>query len=226
MSLDTPITPQDTVSHAHAMDRIYRWQRYIYDVTRKFYLLGRDRLVADLEVPAGGKVLEIGCGTARNLIAVGRRYPAARLYGVDISKAMLETALRSLARAGLERRVRTAVADATDFTPSRTFGFAGLDRVYISYTLSMIPDWRAALDRAAAAVGPDGRLLIVDFGQQEGLPRWFRALLRAWLRRFHVYPVAGLPEALAEIGKQRELVVECRSLYRGYAVYAVLKRVG
>ena len=51
------------------MDRIYRRQRHVYDVTRKYYLLGRDALIDRLEPPVDGRVLEIGCGTARNLIA-------------------------------------------------------------------------------------------------------------------------------------------------------------
>ena len=52
------------------MDRMYRMQRYFYDVTRKYYLLGRDQLLEQMEVRAGEHVLEIGCGTARNLIAL------------------------------------------------------------------------------------------------------------------------------------------------------------
>ncbi|RUV53463.1 SAM-dependent methyltransferase, partial [Mesorhizobium sp. M5C.F.Ca.IN.020.14.1.1] len=31
--------------HAELMDGVYRWQRHIYDLTRKYYLLGRDRLI-------------------------------------------------------------------------------------------------------------------------------------------------------------------------------------
>jgi S-adenosylmethionine-diacylgycerolhomoserine-N-methlytransferase len=58
---------------AELMNRTYRHQRHIYDVTRKYYLFGRDRLIARLDPPAGGRVLEIGCGTARNLIAAARR---------------------------------------------------------------------------------------------------------------------------------------------------------
>ena len=48
---------------ATRMDRMYRPQRYIYDLTRKPYLLGRDRLIAGLAAPDGGTILEIGCGT-------------------------------------------------------------------------------------------------------------------------------------------------------------------
>src|SRR3546814_2454311 len=86
---------------------IYRRQRHIYDLSRKFYLLGRDGLIADLAPPPGGAVLEIGCGTGRNLIAVGKAWPEARLYGVDISAAMLETARKAVTKAGMADRVRS-----------------------------------------------------------------------------------------------------------------------
>ena len=74
------------------MDRIYRRQRHFYDFTRKYYLLGRDRLIDDLAPPPDGRVLEIGCGTARNLVAAARAWPQAQLYGIDISAEMLGTA--------------------------------------------------------------------------------------------------------------------------------------
>ena len=92
---------QDSAAGAALMDRIYGWQRHIYDVTRKPYLLGRDRLIADLQPPDGGTVLELGCGTARNLIAAARRYPDVRFFGIDLSSVMLDRARRSIDRAGL-----------------------------------------------------------------------------------------------------------------------------
>ncbi|WP_448953544.1 class I SAM-dependent methyltransferase [Labrys neptuniae] len=207
---------------AAAMNRIYRRQRYIYDLTRKYYLLGRDHLIASLKPGAGEAILEIGCGTGRNLVAVARRYPATPLYGFDISTAMLETARGALDRNHLAR-VTLAQADATRFAPDQ-FGRRGFERIYISYTLSMIPDWRAVLERAVASLKPGGRLAIVDFGQQDGLPRWFKRLLFAWLARFHVHPIAELPAALAELAEREDLQLRCKSLYRGYAVYAELER--
>ena len=39
------------------MDAIYRTQRHFYDLTRKYYLLGRDRLIRELAPPKGGTVL-------------------------------------------------------------------------------------------------------------------------------------------------------------------------
>ncbi|MFC2250095.1 class I SAM-dependent methyltransferase [Labrys portucalensis] len=207
---------------AAAMNRIYRHQRYIYDLTRKYYLLGRDHLIASLKPAAGETILEIGCGTGRNLIAVARRYPATALNGFDISTAMLETARHSLDRNGLAR-VSVAQADATRFSPEQ-FGRKGFERIYISYTLSMIPDWPAVLERAVAALEPGGRLLIVDFGQQGGLPSWFKRVLFAWLARFHVHPIAALPAALADLASREGLQLRTRDLYRGYAFYAELAR--
>src|SRR6185312_12968397 len=103
------------------MDAIYRYQRYVYDLTRKFYLLGRDRLIDELAPPPAGRVLEIACGTGRNLIGAARHYPRARFYGFDISVAMLDTARGQIAKAGLDQRIRIAAGDATDFSAERLF---------------------------------------------------------------------------------------------------------
>ena len=94
--------------NADLMDRVYRYQRHFYDLTRKYYLLGRDQLIAGLQPPTRGHVLEIGCGTGRNLIAAARAYPRAQFYGVDISASMLATARANIERAGLSDRIRLA----------------------------------------------------------------------------------------------------------------------
>jgi S-adenosylmethionine-diacylgycerolhomoserine-N-methlytransferase len=207
-------------NHAAAMDRIYRWQRAIYDVTRKHYLLGRDRLIADLDPPPGAHVLEIGCGTGRNLILAARRYPQARFYGIDISRAMLATAKASVQRAGLQSHIVLAQGDATAFDPAALFGVERFERVFCSYTLSMIPPWQAALMQAARVVSPSGTLSVVDFGRMEKLPRWFKAAMRAWLAKFSVTPRASLGDAMANL---EGFAIAPHDLYRGYAHYAVAR---
>ncbi|MFZ2997079.1 class I SAM-dependent methyltransferase [Sphingobium sp.] len=204
--------------HGAVMDGVYRYQRHIYDLTRKYYLLGRDGLIADLAPPPGGAVLEIGCGTGRNLIAVGRAWPQARLYGVDISDAMLDTAQASVAKAGMGDRVMLAQGDACGFDAQALFGRAMFDRVFISYALSMIPDWEAALRQAAACVAPGGRLDIVDFGQQDRLPGVWKRLLFGWLGAFHVTPRRELALAIEAMARASGGAAHVRSLYRGYAV--------
>ena len=205
------------------MDRIYRRQRHVYDLSRKYYLLGRDRLIDGLAPPPGGRVLEIGCGTARNLIAVAHRHPATRLFGIDLSLEMLDTARRRVDREGLGNRVRLAHADATHFDPALLFGVPAFSRIFFSYTLSMIPEWEKALAQAAVWLQPGGELHLVDFGGQERLPRWFRGGLRRWLTMFHVTPRDALEAALARLPAK----IEVRSFERphlGYAQYAVCRR--
>ncbi|MER9974756.1 class I SAM-dependent methyltransferase [Mesorhizobium sp. M0085] len=210
-------------SHAELMDGVYRWQRHIYDLTRKYYLLGRDRLIAGLDVPAGGTVLELGCGTGRNIILAARRYPGARLFGLDISAEMLETATAALAREGLSGRVTLARGDATDFDAKALFGVESFDRVFVSYSLSMIPGWEKTVSAALAALSPGGSLHVVDFGQQEALPSWFRKLLRGWLKKFHVEPREVLRDVLESESARVGASLRFRTLYRGYSWLAVIK---
>jgi S-adenosylmethionine-diacylgycerolhomoserine-N-methlytransferase len=214
-----------TGGHGGLMDSVYRRQRHIYDLSRKFYLLGRDGLIAGLTPPAGGAVLEIGCGTGRNLIAVGKAWPEARLYGVDISEAMLKTARKAVMKAGLADRVVLAQGDACAFDAGALFGRERFERVFISYALSMIPDWESALRQAAGCVAPGGRLEFVDFGQQDGLPGFWRRALFGWLAQFHVSPRAGLGQAIGRVAADLGGFPHSRSLYRGYAVRGGLIRL-
>ncbi len=108
---------EDHASAAEHMDSIYRVQRHFYDLTRKYYLLGRDRLINELRPPAGGNVLELGCGTGRNLVTAARRYPEARFHGVDISSMMLETAAAKVAAAALANRITLSPGDASTWSP-------------------------------------------------------------------------------------------------------------
>jgi S-adenosylmethionine-diacylgycerolhomoserine-N-methlytransferase len=213
-----------TEDHAGHMDGIYRYQRYIYDATRKFYLLGRDRMLDGLKPPHCGTVLEVGCGTGRNLILAARRYPGVRFYGFDISRMMLETADSHVKAAILSDRIKLAQGDASAFSAEALFQVPAFDRVYISYAISMIPPWRAALEQSLAAVKPGGSLHIVDFSQQAELPTWFRSGLHGWLAKFSVEPRADLEAALTALTERTGATLTFEHLYRDYAQLAVVKK--
>jgi S-adenosylmethionine-diacylgycerolhomoserine-N-methlytransferase len=203
-------------SHAALMDDVYRRQRFIYDLTRKYYLFGRDRLIRDLELKDGAAVIEIGCGTARNLIRIARRYPGARLYGLDASHEMLKSASAAIARAGLEDRIVLRHGYAEALEPAMFGRSEPFDAALFSYSLSMIPDWVGALKAAQTSLGPEGRLHIVDFGDL-GRSGPVRRLLQGWLSLFHVAPreeLLGTLEARAA-GSLRTLPLRYAFLYSG-----------
>jgi S-adenosylmethionine-diacylgycerolhomoserine-N-methlytransferase len=215
-----------TLDHGALMDRVYRWQRRFgfYDLTRKYYLLGRDPMIAGLNPPPGGAVLEIGCGTGRNLVQAARRHPGIELHGIDISREMLAAAGAAVERNGLRGRVRLAWADAASFDPAATFGREDYDRIFISYAVSMIPQWRAVVEGAARRLAPGGELHIADFGDMAALPAWSRAAMYTWLRWYHVTPRPDLFEAAADMAATIDGTAEERRLHRGFSWISIVKR--
>ena len=189
---ESALTDTPAKNHATLMDQVYRHQRYIYDFTRKYYLFGRDRLIRELDLRPGDRLVEVGCGTARNLIRIARRYPQAHLFGLDASQEMLKTAGEAVRRAGLQTRIRLVHGYAEDLSPAMFGQTEAFDACVFSYSLSMIPDWKQALRSASAALSAAGRIHIVDFGDLTGLGRVGQAILQAWLRLFHVTPRAEL----------------------------------
>jgi S-adenosylmethionine-diacylgycerolhomoserine-N-methlytransferase len=204
------------------MNRMYRRQRHFYDGTRRYYLLGRDQLICGLQPVADANVLEIGCGTGRNLVLAARLYPDARFFGVDVSTEMLTSAITAITRAGLTSQVRVAHGDGTAFDSRILFGIPQFDHVMISYSLSMIPDWRRVLEAAASRIKPGGRLHIVDFGGQERLPAIALTLLRRWLTMFDVTPRDDLESALSDMADTSGASLKFQRPFRDYAQYAVL----
>lgn len=207
--------------HSELMDSVYRYQRLIYDVTRKYYLLGRDHLISEMRVEPGQTVLEIACGTGRNLRKIHRHAPQARLFGLDISEQMLQTARQKLGATAV-----LAQGDACAFDPEALFGTKTFDHIIFSYSLSMIPDWENALSEATRHLAPGGTLHVVDFGDQSRLPGWFKRGLRAWLARFHVSPRDQLDSALEMIKQNKGASVDQAALFLGYAYYGRLDTSG
>lgn len=206
------------------MDRMYRHQRRIYDLTRRHYLLGRSHMLDDLRPPADGTILEVGCGTAYNLIEAAKRYPGRQLCGFDISTEMLASARHSVERRSPGSSISLAIGDATDFDPQAVFGVETFDRVFTSYTLSMIPDWPVVLDRMARQVAPGGTIHVVDFGDCADLPGTAKSLLYGWLGKFGVEPRQNLQDILRGVAIEHDLQATFTPLYRGYAQYGVMQK--
>ncbi len=174
--------PVAGASHAERLQAFYRPQAAHYDAFRERLLHGREDLIRRLALPPGSTVVELGGGTGRNLEYFGARLSSfARIEVVDLCPALLEQARKRCAR--WPEVVAVVEADATRYRPGQP-----VDCVYFSYALTMIPDWRAAVDNALGMLRPGGLLGVVDFyaaprAAQAGLLRpggFERSFWRRW----------------------------------------------
>jgi demethylmenaquinone methyltransferase/2-methoxy-6-polyprenyl-1,4-benzoquinol methylase len=201
---------------------LYRRRAPRYDLTSHLYgLIGypvdryRREGVDALHLRAGDTVVELGCGTGHNLPllreAVG---PEGRVVGVDLTDAMLAQAHRRVARAGW-RNVQLVRSDAAAFAwPPR------VDGVLSTYALTLVPEFDEVIRRAAAALGPGGRMAVVDFKAPEGWPRWVLRALVVLLQPFGV--TLGLAERHPWESMNRHFgSVEVREHYLGTTYVAI-----
>ena len=87
----------------------------------------------------------------------------------------------------------------------------------------MIPPWRETLAAAAANLADGGSLHVVDFGDQQRLPAWFRAALHAWLARFDVTPRPDLDAIAARLAARLDMDCSFETLHRGYAQLVTIR---
>jgi S-adenosylmethionine-diacylgycerolhomoserine-N-methlytransferase len=164
-------------SHAQRLQAFYAPQAESYDAFRERLLHGRRELIQRLPARRGGRVIELGGGTGRNLDFFGPRiHRLASVELVDLCPALLAVAAQRLARltAGGRCNGRVIEADATDYRPADA-----PDCVYFSYALTMIPDWRRAIDNALSMLAPGGTLGVVDFHLPAGAG-WSNRFWKAW----------------------------------------------
>jgi phosphatidylethanolamine/phosphatidyl-N-methylethanolamine N-methyltransferase len=139
-------------------DRLARWYRF----AGPLILLApgfRRKAVKRLDLKPGETVLEVGCGTGRNLAllreAVGTD---GVVIGVDASGGMLAQARQLVGRHGW-KNVRLILQDAAGLDLEDQ-----VDAVFFSLSYSVLPDRETVLLKAWEAVRPGGRLVIMDAG--------------------------------------------------------------
>jgi S-adenosylmethionine-diacylgycerolhomoserine-N-methlytransferase len=169
--------------HRAFLDDYYGWAEPIYDLTRKPYLLGRDRALAIIAERSYQRLAEVGAGTGRNLARLHAARPGARYLAIEPSAPMRRRLAARCPWAGLSE----AFAEDVDYRAH--FELARPDVILFSYSLSMIQEPGRALRKARAALAPGGEVIVVDFGDFHGVPRRVGRLFRRWLDAFHVRPV-------------------------------------
>jgi S-adenosylmethionine-diacylgycerolhomoserine-N-methlytransferase len=177
-------------THAARMENFYAGQASAYDDFRKRLLPARERLARELGDVHDAVWIDMGGGTGVSLEHMGERtHQMRRAYVVDLSASLLNVARERIRRLQLEN-AETVEADASTFVPPE----GQADLITFSYSLTMIPDWYAALEHAWSILRPGGRIGIVDFhvarkhatnGSHQSW--WTRTFWPVWFARDNVF---------------------------------------
>ncbi|MEM6798418.1 MAG: class I SAM-dependent methyltransferase [Planctomycetota bacterium] len=186
------LSPIRGETHQQRLDSFYGGQAEHYDATRKKMLHGREDLFASL--PVGGDWIDLGSGTGRNADLFGDRlaeFNSVRL--VDLSESLLAIADRRVEENGWTN-TSTVHADVTQLDMPD----ASVDLVTFTYSLTMIPDWFAAVGEALRVLRPGGTIGVVDFYVARKYPAegrnkhsyFTRSFWPLWFANDNVHPSA------------------------------------
>ena len=145
-------------THAERLERFYRGQAKGYDEYRRKLLHGREELYGSIPLPDDSLWIDMGGGTGSNLEHLGDRMERCRAIRIiDLCPSLLRVADERIRKHGW-RNVETVLADALAYDPA-----GPADVVTFSYSLTMIPEWFRAIDRALEVLRPGGHIGVVDF---------------------------------------------------------------
>lgn len=137
--------------------------------------------VKGLELKAGDRVLEIGCGTGRNLSllreAVGTE---GHVYGVDLSEGMIRKARRLVAQRRWDN-VTLINSDAAGYSAPEK-----VDGVIFSLSYATMPHHREVLGHAWNQLRPEKLLVIMDARLPAGMLGRLLRPLTVWMMRLTV----------------------------------------
>ncbi len=180
--------------HAERMENFYSGQAAAYDDFRKRLLHGREALFQRIPFPEEGTWVDLGGGTGANLEFIADKVPRLeRAYVVDLATSLLQVANERFQKNGWQH-ISAIEADATRWQPPT----GPVDVVTFSYSLTMIPDWFAAIENALSMLKPGGIIGVVDFyvsrkHAAENMLRhgWFtRSFWPVWFASDNVFPSA------------------------------------
>lgn len=190
-----------------------------YDLFNSLLSAGSDRrwrrrAARLLELPPGGRVLDVATGTAALALAVAAAEPTAEVTGCDINAAMLAVAERKVAGRGLGDRVHLLRAPGEELP----FEDGTFDAVTIAFAIDDMPDRRRCAAEMTRVLRPGGRLVLLELAVPE------QPLLRsAYLGGLTVMSLLGRARGMDGYRHLREEIVT----YRGAdAIRALLADTG
>lgn len=141
------------------MESLYAAQATHYDAFRTRLLKGRKQLYQKIKLPENGVLVELGGGTASNLeYFTDSIFTLKKITVVDASQSML-----TIAGKRCEQNNWRHVTLIHDNAETVNIEKNSVDLVCCSYSLSMIENWKQALDNAFSMLKPGGKIMVIDF---------------------------------------------------------------
>lgn len=157
-----------------------------YDLLNRVLSLGIDRrwrrfAVRQLQVPAGGMVLDIATGTGDVALEIARQTdPSVQIVGSDFTQGMLVLGREKIDASPYRDRIRLVNAPCEAMPhPDGLF-----DGVTIAFGIRNVVDRQQGLGEMARVLKPGGRAVILEFATPRN--RFFRAI-------YHFYFLRVLP---------------------------------
>ena len=138
-------------NHARLIERDAVYRRWGYDTDENV------KFVLSKALPLKGRILEIGTGKGRFLVALLKKVP--RVTTVDLDLAEQRFARLNVAFEGLSRKARFIHADAAHLP----FANNRFDAMVSLNAMHHLDDWKAVLEEALRVLKPTGRLVLADF---------------------------------------------------------------
>lgn len=154
-----------------------------YDLLNRVLSLGIDRLwrkfaVRQLDIPEGGKVLDIATGTGDVALEIAAQTPASvQIVGNDLTQGMLVEGQKKIDQTPYKDRIVLVNAPCEAIPhPDKTF-----DGVTIAFGIRNVVDRQTGLEEMCRVLNPGGRAVILEFSNPKNA--LFRNLYYLYFRK-------------------------------------------
>ena len=187
------------------LESFYKTQADKYDGYRQYMLHGRGAMIAAVPLDASEPIVwaDFGCGTGSNFELVEKKY-VKKIYGIDLCQSLLDVAKVRVQ----QKQIPAELIKADASKKISKIADESVDVVTFSYSLTMIPDWKASVREALRVLKPGGWLCVSDFTTNPNHMAYSNYYWQACFSHDYVFPSE-------EHRKFLKSVLDCKLCYIG-----------